>query len=40
MSRAYRNKSELRLIINVEDNATNKSCLRLIASWKNMRGVE
>lgn len=40
MSRAYRNKSELRLIINVEDNATNKSCLRLITSWKNMRGVE
>ncbi|PIH56060.1 hypothetical protein CS562_27860 [Paenibacillus sp. LK1] len=39
-SRAYRNKNELRLIIHVEDNATNKGCLRLIASWKNMKGVE
>lgn len=40
MSRAYRNKSELSLITDVEDNATNRSCLRIMAVWKNMKGVE
>ncbi len=39
-SRACRNKSELRLITNVEDNATNSSRLRLKEGWENMKGVE